>query len=247
MIDLEKRVASAVQHFWFTREQQTNKQVEEGRRDQGARGAVTGGAQLDGFINLVADLLTERGLPETAIIRKRNVVLPGYYRPTKEWDLLVVFEGQLIATIEFKSQIGPSFGNNYNNRTEEAIGSAVDLWAAYRDGAFKPSARPWLGYFMLFEEAPRSMNPVAVKEPHFKVFEEFLGASYAKRYEIFCEKLVRERLYDAACFLMPTQTDGIKGKYREPSRELGFNNFAVSLIAKAGAFAAMRAIRGSTS
>ncbi len=41
----------------------------------------------------------------------------------KKWDLLVV-EGCLIAAIEFKSQVG-SFGNNYNNRTEEALGSQL--------------------------------------------------------------------------------------------------------------------------
>lgn len=54
---------------------------------------------------------------------------------------------------------------------------------------------------MLLEEAPRSISPVEVTEPHFSVREEFRGASYAKRYELFCQKLVRERLYDAACFL----------------------------------------------
>ena len=78
----------------------------------------------------------------------------------------------ILAGIEFKSQVG-SFGNNYNNRTEEAIGSATDIWAAYREGAFKPSARPWLGYMMLLEEAPGSMRPVKAQEPHFKVFPEF--------------------------------------------------------------------------
>ncbi len=39
----------------------------------------------------------------------------------------MVSEGKLLAGIEFKSQVG-SFGNNYNNRTEEAIGSAADIW-----------------------------------------------------------------------------------------------------------------------
>ncbi len=39
------------------------------------------------------------------------------------------------------------------------------------------------------------------KEPHFKVFPEFKNASYANRYEILLTKLVRERLYDSACFL----------------------------------------------
>jgi hypothetical protein len=142
----------------------------------------------------------------------------------------------LLAGIEFKSQVS-SFGNNYNNRTEEAIGSAVDIWAAHREGAFKPSARPWLGYLMLLEEAPASLNPVRAREPHFKVFPEFREASYAKRYEILLTKLVRERLYDAACFLMSNASDGPKGRYTEPAAELGFQNFVASLMAKAIAVA----------
>jgi len=144
----------------------------------------------------------------------------------------VVVEGCLIAAIEFKSQVG-SFGNNFNNRTEEALGSATDLWAAYREGAFKPSARPWLGYLMLLEDAPGSTRPVKAQEPHFKVFEEFTSASYARRYEILLTKLVRERLYDATCFLMSNSTDGPKGQYSEPVAELNFTNFISSLVAKA--------------
>jgi len=149
---------------------------------------------------------------------------------------LVVADGTLLAGIEFKSQVG-SFGNNYNNRTEEAIGSATDIWAAYREGAFKPSARPWLGYLMLLEEAPGSISPVQAREPHFKVFHEFKEASYAKRYEILLTKLVRERLYDAACFLMSNAMDGPNGGFSEPAPELSFENFIASLLAKAIAIA----------
>jgi hypothetical protein len=147
-----------------------------------------------------------------------------------------VSDGKLLAGIEFKSQVG-SFGNNYNNRTEEAIGSATDIWAAYREGAFRPSSRPWLGYLMLLEDAPGSVTAVRAREPHFKVFPEFKDASYAKRYEVRLTKLVRERLYDAACFLMSNAIDGVEGLYREPAEELNFQNFIASLLAKAIAIA----------
>jgi hypothetical protein len=238
MKDLDQRVARAVRNFWKTRELQKEKQgTRAGGRDRGGRSAVTGGAQLDGFANLIKHLLIDSGISESRIYRKRNVALPGFFRPTKQWDLLVVVDGNLLATIEFKSQVGPSFGNNYNNRTEEALGSATDLWTAYREGAFRESKRPWLGYFMLLEEAPKSLSPVAVKEPHFEVFEEFRDASYAKRYELFCRKLVRERLYDAACFLLSDKVGGLKGKFRETSTELSLSNFAESLTAKAIAYA----------
>ena len=235
--EIAKRLQGAVKHFWGTRETQAQKQGSvSGSKDAGARPAVTGGAQMNGFVNLVRDLLCESGLPKAHVYCEKYIEIPGWYRPEKKWDLLVVADNKLLAGIEFKSQVG-SFGNNYNNRTEEAIGSAADIWAAYREGAFKPSARPWLGYLMLLEEAPKSVSPVRAREPHFKVFPEFKEASYAKRYEILLTKLVRERLYDSACFLMSNATDGPKGRYKEPAPELSFQNFVESLMAKAIAVA----------
>src|SRR5574342_375238 len=154
MKNLRRGVEAAVRHFWMTRQAQEKKQgARSGKRDQGSRSAVTGGAQLDGSIRLVSELLVDGGIPDATIFRKKNTELPRFFRPMKEWDLLVAVEGHLLASIEFKSQIGPSFGNNYNNRTEEALGSATDLWTAYREGVFSRSPRPWLGYFMLLERS----------------------------------------------------------------------------------------------
>lgn len=232
-VPLDRKLRQAIQHFWSTRETQAQKQgAATGLRDAGRRTAVTGGHQMDGFISLVRDFLCENGLAKTDVHCEARLELPGWYRPEKKWDLLVVSRGQLLAGIEFKSQVG-SFGNNYNNRTEEAIGSAADIWAAYREGAFKPSARPWLGYLMLLEHAPGSTRPVRAQEPHFKVFPEFKSASYAKRYEILLMKLVRERLYDSACFLMSDAESGARGHYQEPVVELCFKNFVASLLARA--------------
>ncbi len=230
---LHRKIQKAVKFFWNTREVQAAKQgTMSGVRDAGARSAVTGGAQMNGFVQLVTELLHDAGLPKAQIHYEKSVELPGWYRPEKKWDLLIVTDGKLIAAIEFKSQVG-SFGNNYNNRTEEAIGSATDIWAAYREGAFKPSARPWLGYLMLLEEAPGSTSPVRSREPHFQVFPEFKDASYARRYDVLLTKLVRERLYDGACFLLSDRVSGLKGKYREPNSELSFANFVTSLLGRA--------------
>ncbi|MGA9980870.1 MAG: PaeR7I family type II restriction endonuclease [Candidatus Sulfotelmatobacter sp.] len=231
--ELDLKLRSAVTQFWYSRETQAQKQgTKTGVRDAGSRTAVTGGSQMDGFVALVRDLLEESGVDRPVVYCDRFMEIPGWFRPEKKWDLLVVVESRLIAAIEFKSQVG-SFGNNFNNRTEEAVGSATDLWAAYREGAFKPSMRPWLGYLMLLEDAPASTRPVKAQEPHFKVFEEFRAASYAGRYEILLTKLVRERLYDSACFLLSNSTDGPKGQYSEPVPELSFANFVAPLLAKA--------------
>jgi hypothetical protein len=137
----------AVRAFWNQRlaQQQTQKLL--GKIDQGNRSAVTGGKQMDGFALILTNLLLSAGVPADGIhVRKQLTILPGFFRPTKAYDFLVVYQGQLKAAIELKSQVGPSFGNNFNNRTEEALGSALDIWTAYREGAFGDSSAPWLGY-----------------------------------------------------------------------------------------------------
>ncbi len=235
MRDLDAAVRNAVRHFWLTSEQQSTRQAGTDDRDRGARGAVTGGKQMDGFTQLVRALLLEAQVPEHCIGIDRRVELPGWFRAEKKWDLVVVHERELLAAMEFKSQVGPSFGNNFNNRTEEALGSAADIWAAYREGAFKPSARPFLGYLMLLEDCDRSTAPVKVLEPHFSAFSEFKQASYRDRYAILLEKLLRDRLYDSACFLISTRESANDGAYVEPHPELTFAKFITPLVAQVAA------------
>jgi hypothetical protein len=233
---LPQSVAEAVNFYWKTRSIQSQKQRNAGGSDQGLRSAVTGGAQMDGFIELFTKLVTEAGIDRSNIFYNDSLELPGYFRPNKKWDFIVVVKGQLIAALEAKSQVGPSFGNNFNNRTEEAMGSALDLWTAFREKAFGSNVRPWLGYMFLLEDCSRSTRPVSVKEPHFKVFPEFQNSSYAKRYELFCRRLVLERHYDAAALMMSDAQSGTTGKYSEPAPDLGFQKFANSLVGHVAAF-----------
>jgi hypothetical protein len=191
-----------------------------------------------GFVKLITELIVKAGVKEEYLFHNKFLELPGFFRPTKEWDLLVVRDGQLILALEVKSQVGPSFGNNFNNRTEEAMGSALDLWTAYREGAFNRTVRPWLGYLFLLEDCEASRKPVRVQEPHFKVFPEFVNASYSKRYEVFCRRLVRERHYDAASFLLSDREKGVNGIFQEPADDLTFEVFARSLLAHVSAYGA---------
>ena len=161
--NLPDLLAKAVAHYWKTRTVQRKKQEQSGRADQGLRSAVTGGAQMDGFIDLFTELVTGTGISNRSIFRKKAIELPGFFRPTKEWDLLIVKDQTLIAAIEAKSQVGPSFGNNFNNRTEEAIGSAIDLWTAFRERAYLESPQPFLGYFFMLEDCEASKRPVRVQ------------------------------------------------------------------------------------
>src|SRR5258707_15863413 len=120
LCNYETRTREAIMAFWGNRQKAKEKQIEAGTTDQGERAGVTGGKNMDGFIALVIDLVKANGLAHAAIYQKRALLtLPGYFRPTKLWDLLVLHENRLIASIELKSHVGPSFGNNFNNRTEE--------------------------------------------------------------------------------------------------------------------------------
>ena len=112
--------------FWGNREKARQKQIEAGKVDAGERAGVTAGKNMDGFIALVIDLVRANGLGHADIHQTTVPCLrcPAISRPTKLWDLLVINEGRLIAAVELKSQVGPSVhGNNFNNRTEEAIGT----------------------------------------------------------------------------------------------------------------------------
>jgi hypothetical protein len=54
----------AVAHYWQTRRTQIKKQQEVGKADQGRRSAVTGAAQMDGFIDLFTEIIINAGISE---------------------------------------------------------------------------------------------------------------------------------------------------------------------------------------
>ncbi len=225
-MDLEARFRDAVVHFWDARDRQAAKQREGGKIDAGTRGAVTGGTQMGAIEVLIRDILLDAGLEALDIRTSTALELPGYYRIEKKWDLLVVSRNRLVLAIELKSQVG-SFGNNLNSRVEEAIGNAADVWTAYRENRFGTAApQPFLGFFFLLEDTPKVHQAVGFKEPYFQVDPVFHGASYAKRYEILCQRLVHERLYTSACLTL-------SGKepltITHPAPEISFTSFAAAI------------------
>ena len=77
--NIDKEVANAVALYWNTRKAQKAKQVKGGRSDDGLRSAVTGGAQLDGFVSLFAKIIQEAGIAPECIFYKKLLELPGYF------------------------------------------------------------------------------------------------------------------------------------------------------------------------
>lgn len=239
LADYQTKARDAIQAFWGNREAARRKQIETGKADQGERAGVTAGKNMDGFLALVKDIVRRNGLGQADVcLERRLLTLPGYFRPTKLWDVLVMNDGHLAAAIELKSQVGPSFGNNFNNRTEEAIGTALDLWTAYREGALGDNPRPFVGWLMLVEDCPGSRSPVQTDSPHFPILKEFDGASYADRYNVLCRKLVQEQLYTTATVILSPRTAVDTGDYSELSEMTGLKTFVTSLAGHVAAEAA---------
>jgi len=239
LVNYEQKAREAIKAFWGNREAARQKQIESGKADQGERAGVTAGKNMDGFVALILDIVKANGLPRAEIHLERAVLtLPGFFRPTKLWDLLVIQDCQLIAAIELKSQVGPSFGNNFNNRTEEAIGTAHDFWTAYREGAYGNQPRPFIGWVMLVEDATKSRASVRAESPHFAVFKEFQGASYLERYDLLCQKLMKERLYTTASLMASPRNASLSGDFSSISDMTALKTFVTALAGHIAAEAA---------
>jgi hypothetical protein len=246
-LNTDQRLHEAVQSYWNARDKNLQKQKDAGKIDAGTRGAVTGGTQMGALEILVADILCEAGLNRLDVRTRTSLELPGYYRSEKKWDLIVISDQKLVLAMEFKSQVGPSFGNNFNNRSEEAIGSATCLWTSYREGRFGTAPRPFLGYFFLLADCSGVKTPVRNKEPYFAVDPVFKGqpvdkkgkqvhrgVSYSQRYEILLRRLVRENIYTAACLVMATNE--MPTKISQPAEDLTFQRFVAALRGHAVTF-----------
>ena len=224
-------LVDALRHYGTTLTSQSNRQGDGDVRDAGRRREVTGGKQMDGFVRVLRQALLRLPTPEASVIvePRGQMHLPGYFRATKMWDLVVVHKGKLLAVLEAKS-IASSFGNNMNNRAEEAIGSGKDFEVAFRERAFRSPTVPWAGYFFLLPENEDTTTPVKITAPHFPVLPAFQNASYAKRAEELCLRLVREKLYHCSCLVLARGLGSKTPAPNYPCSELAFEPFVRSLL-----------------
>lgn len=195
----EAEFREAVVRFWAVREEQAERQKSGGGvQDAGSRSYVTAGKHLRPLEDVVRTVLHDAGVSDGSIYTGFDSTLPGFYRETKNWDMVVLHKKIVVATLELKSQVG-SFGNNQNNRIEEAIGQAVDFWEAAEEGLM-PGIRPWFGYVMLVEDHPRSTKPVRGRKTLLPCDRAFENRSYVDRYALAFSRLYATKKLDAYCF-----------------------------------------------
>lgn len=214
--------------FWRIRGEQAAKQRASGRVDAGTRGSTTGGGHLDQFADAIRGIFEAEGVRSEYVRVGRGLTIPGFFRPTKDWDVVVCNDYELGALVELKSQVG-SLGNNFNNRAEEAIGNATDVRAAFANGLLGTEP-PYLGFLMVLEDSEAVVQPRTTRTRFFEVDPMLRDTPYASRYQQLLARLVRERLYDTAC-LLPASQDG--ELHVSVNDEVSLNRFLAGLVARA--------------
>ncbi len=80
--------------------------------------------------------------------------------------------------------------------------------------------------------------PVTNSSRHFPVFSEFQGASYLQRYNLLCQRLMKERLYSAAAVIASPRNSAEDGAYSEIDSMTGLLTYVTELAGRIAAEAA---------
>ena len=231
---MEKGLEEALFQIFDLEIEAAESQKQRGGIDQGLRAGVTSGKHLDPLAKYIAGKLISCGIAKDSIlVGSTGMEIPGWYRPNKQWDLLAFERSALVSAIELKS-IGSSYGNNFNNRTEEALGSAADALAAIKYNMYLNEQPPAFCYVMVVRSDERSRSVInRISEPHFKVDPIFHQSSYLDRFRIMCTRMLNEKLYDAI-WLVFVDTDN--RSIEEPVKALSFEKFMLRLKAQVDLF-----------
>ncbi|UST92730.1 PaeR7I family type II restriction endonuclease [Pseudomonas siliginis] len=241
----KERVEKAVQSFWATRH----------------ASGVRSGKTLDEFVCLLKWVVRSNGLPDAIVVHGQSAQVPGFFRPTKTWDLLILNGTILVAAIELKS-IADSFGKNANNRIEEALGSGLDLKEAFAEDAFEGLTSAFTGYMLVVEECKQTTTNVKIQMKNFRAMTEFMakpeerderyvrlangsfpvidGVSYLKRFDILCKHLMKKKLYSAACVISAHREPGDGVVFDEVTPETSVKVFLAALAGHAQFIAATK-------
>ncbi len=218
LTDYEARTRQAVAWYWKALHQPTSR--------------------LEGFQALVSRLLVDNDLPDARVHTRHELELPGFFMPTRKWDMVVMHEGRLVAALGIKARTAQASENGLVAMTEEAICTGKEMDTLCRRQAFGPGLRPWFGWLVLQEDSPAITRPAPATATFFRILPEYRNSSQAERCERLLRELERHRLFDACALLLCNEERKESGDYREPARDLGIKPFLAHLAGHAGVFAA---------
>ncbi|MGH3416358.1 MAG: PaeR7I family type II restriction endonuclease [Actinocrinis sp.] len=219
----EARIETALRHWVDVKRQQEEKSKAGGKAQQGRRSSVTGGAHLDGLNKLVVEQIERAGMTGLTFRANKKATVPGYYRPSKAWDLAVLKDDLPLLVVEYKSMYG-SEGNNLNNRFDEVFGVAEDVRQAMEHGLLPQSLLR--AYVFVMGMTPKSTASVKIGKVIGKADPEFTDASYLDRAAIMCRRLHETGLYHMT-WAVAVQMDPFG--WHEPDPRVGWEQFAAAI------------------
>jgi len=196
-------------NWWAAKNEAIARLAADGKSDTGAQ--ARNARHMQSIAMFIRQMFIDAGLPEADVTV--DSIIPGYYRRSKNWDVVAMHKGHLVGVVELKSQAS-SPGNNANNRIEEAIGSAVDAKSVQElTGAFG-NLGVWAAWCMTFNRDCESGNPIRLtsvqkKNLRFPLSDSaFDNMTYAKA----VERLIAQKVYDAGWMLITwVDSDGTIG------------------------------------
>ena len=169
-------------------------------RDGKGRETAVKGTALNQMEDIIADTILDVFGGLFTVLRGRKACVPGYYRPSKTWDLVVKYGNLIVVVIELKS-LTRSHGNNYNSRIEECLGCFADLEMYYnKNGGY----RPYVGYLLLMDD---SENTNKIRKCSVPVLKKFEDSGYLQRSKAFCKNFTEDHYNVSAHTLVYKQTE----------------------------------------
>ncbi|EAR23722.1 hypothetical protein A20C1_03518 [marine actinobacterium PHSC20C1] len=205
-------VQSLLVDFWEHKNEADRRQKEEGKKDAGAQ--ARNARHMKKLGTFVRQMFVNAGLSEADVMV--NGVIPGYFRRSKNWDVVATYKGQLVALVELKSQVG-SNDSNGNNRIEEALGNPKDAATAQELNQVFGKLPIWTAFGVVFGSSPENAKAVGLpSNPLFPLDPVFNGMTYGRQWEIAIERFIQTGSYSAGWMVTSWVSAEGQVKYVEP-------------------------------
>lgn len=205
-------VLDLLANFWSKKDESLRRNINAGRDGLGAQ--ARDARHMRSLALFVRQMFVDAGLDDSEVFVDQSI--PGYYRRSKNWDVVAMHKGQLVGLVELKSQVG-SEGNNGNNRIEEALGNSHDaITAQEMNQPFGPLPM-WRAFCMVFGSDPATAKPVGMRSrPLFDIDQAFHSMTYGSQMATAIERFIQTRAYDAGWMVTSWIEDGRYVRYEEP-------------------------------
>lgn len=203
-----------LENWWAEKSTAVAALVEAGKSDTGAQ--ARNARHMLGLNQYVRQMFIDAGLKKEEVAV--DTVIPGYFRRSKEWDVVAVHKGRLVGIVELKSQAS-SPSRNANNRIEEAIGSPVDARMFHEVTEAFGELGVWAAWGMVFnrdQEDITGKKRLGVKSKHFATDPVFEPFTYAGQYGTMIQRLISQNIYDAGWMVSTWVNPDGSVDYEEP-------------------------------